>query len=562
MPTRTKLAPILSDPVFICVLLLAIVVAVYWPVASFDSVNDDDGDYFVRNPHVQAGLTGSGILWAFRAGTAANWHPLTWLSLMFDVSFFASVSPDGPHISNVIYHAVNSMLLFLLLRNLTKRHWRSALVAGLFAIHPLNVESVAWISERKNVLSTLFWLLTMLAYARYVQETNPANTARTPHKRRGGLFYGLALVSFVCGLMSKPMLVTLPCVLLLLDYWPLNRWRMESLPDWRKHLPRLLWEKAPFFALAAVSCVVTVLAQQHGNAVQSFVHYPPGGRIENAFVSYCRYLGKTFWPVNLGVYYPYPGHWPMAVFVAAALFVFMTSMAAWHWACRWPFLMTGWFWFLGALVPVIGLVQVGPQAMADRYAYVPLIGIFIVLSWGAADLFVRWRIPTAAAAVAAGFILAGSALVARHQVAYWQNDETLFQHAVALVPNYGKGYLVLASYLENHGRLDDAITNYRAAIRVDPGKLPAHVNLAAVLEKCGRTEEALTQFREACRIDPRSPQIHYDLGCELHRLGRRAEAIQEFKEALRLNPDFSLAERCLQDLGVNPAQIHPPVAGE
>jgi hypothetical protein len=562
MPTKTKPANIVDEPAFICCLLVVIVIALYWPVGWFDSVNYDDEDYFVRNAHVQAGFTGSGFLWAFSTGTTGNWHPLTWLSLMFDVSFFASHSATGPHLSNMVYHAANCVLLFLLLRKLTGTHWRSTLVAALFAVHPLNVESVAWISERKNVLSTLFWLLTLLAYARYVHERNPPNIAGPQQKKHPGLFYGLALALFACGLMSKPMLVTLPCVLLLLDYWPLNRWQMNSLSDWRQRLPRLLWEKTPFFILAVVSCVLTYLVQQQGNAVQSFVHYPLGGRIENAFVSYCRYLSMTFWPDNLTVFYPHPGHWPVAAFVPAALLVILASLGAWHWGRHRPFLITGWFWFLGTLVPVIGLVQVGPQAMADRYAYLPLIGIFIIVSWGAADLCMRWRIPRIVTATTAALILSGAGLTARHQLAYWQNDETLFQHAVTLMSNYGKGYLMLAYYYESHGRLDEAITNYRAAIRIDPDKLAAHVNLGAVLERCGRTEEALNEFREANRIDPRSPQIHYDLGCELYRLGRRNEAIEEFKKALKLDPDFEVAKLGLQKLGVDTTQVHSPSTGK
>ncbi len=546
----------MSEPVFVCLLLVAVVIALYWPVAWFDSVNYDDGDYFVRNSHVQAGLTGSGFLWAFRTGMTGNWHPLTWLSLMFDVSFFSSHSPGGPHISNVVYHAANCVLLFLVLRELTGMHWRSALVAGLFAVHPLNVGSVAWISERKNVLSTLFGLLTLLAYARYVRDRNPPNSTDPPPKTRPRFYYGLALALFACGLMSKPILVTLPCILLLLDYWPLNRWRMDSLSDWRQRLPGLLWEKTPFFILTAVSCVVTYLVQQHGKAVQSFVHYPLGGRIENAVVSYCRYLGKAFWPDNLAVFYPYHSHWPAAVFVSAALFVIIASLAAWHWGRRWPFLITGWFWFLGTLVPVLGLIQVGAQSMADRYAYVPLIGIFIIVAWGAASLFARWRVPTVVTGLVAGSVLAASAIVAHHQLGFWQNGGTLFKHAVEVtqnnyVANYNAGY-----YLDNNGEKLEAMKYYRAAVRINPNDMKAHMNLGLILEGIGQYKEALWELTEAARIAPRDVGVHFDLGCVYVELGNRDKAIEQFKEALKLDPDSELVKLRLQELGVDTTQIH------
>ena len=557
MPTRTQPAETMAERTLICLLLAAAVVALYWPVARFDSINYDDGDYFVKNPQVQNGLTGSGLLWAFRTGTAYNWHPLTWVSLMFDVSFSASHSPSGPHISNVIYHAANSVLLFLLLCRLTGAHWQSALVAGLFAVHPLNVESVAWISERKNVLSTLFWLLTLLAYARYVQERNLSDTTGFPAKNHSGRYSGFALAAFACGLMCKPMLVTLPCTLLLLDCWPLNRWRMDSLPDWRKRLPRLLLEKTPFFVLAALSSAVTLLVER-----PAFVHYPLTGRIENAFVSYSRYWGKTFWPENLAVFYPYAGHWEVAVWAPAALFVIMATLAAWHWGRRWPFLMTGWFWFLGTLVPVIGLIQVGAQSMADRYAYVPLIGIFIIVSWGAAELFRRWRVPTAVTGVVAVFVLAASAMVTRHQLGFWQNGGTLFMHAVAVTQNNVLAYYNIGYDLDSKGKPLEAMKYYRAAIQIDPNAMNAHMNLGLDLERAGQYHEALEELTKAARIAPQDVGVHFDLGCVLVEQGYREQAIEQFKEALRLKPGLKLAELRLQELGVDTTQIHSPSVGK
>jgi hypothetical protein len=447
----------------------------------------------------------------------------------------------------------------------------------LFALHPLNVESVAWVSERKNVLSTFFWLLTLLCYAKAVAsgewrvtwtETAATKADSSPATRHSSLFYWLALLFFALGLMSKPMLVTLPFVLLLLDYWPLGRVTggppspgFGAASKWRvARIWHLVLEKIPFFWLSAIACVVTFLVQQQGKAVQSLGRYPVGGRIENAFVSICRYLGKTFWPEQLTVFYPHPGHWPWTTFVTATVFVLTVCLIVLWQGRRSPFLVTGWFWFLGTLIPVIGLVQVGQQAMADRYAYVPLIGVFIIVSWAAAEFYTRWKPPGAITAIAAGMVLAACAMRTRDQLGCWQNDVTLFRHAIALTPDYVKGHLTLGYYFEHHGRPDEAIVYYRSAIGLDPDNLTAHVNLGAVLESCGRTEEAVKEFREAVRIAPGQPEVHYNLGCELVRSGRRSEAIEQFTEALRLRPGFVPAEQGLRELGVLPEEpaIIPP----
>ena len=295
-------------------------------------------------------------------------------------------------------------------------------------MHPLNVESVAWISERKNVLSTFFWLLTLLAYARYVEKSRVQDP-------RSKISYGLTLLIFALGLMSKPMLVTLPFTLLLLDYWPLGRWQMSSIQDRRGRMSRLLLEKIPFFLLSALACVLTLLVQRKGEAVQPAGLFALTGRVENMPVSYCRYLAKTFWPEHLAVFYPHPGHWPLMLVISAGLSLIVASWAGWHFGRRFPFLITGWFWFLGTLFPVIGLVQVGRQSMADRYAYVPLIGIFIVVSWGAAELLSYWRSPKVIAAILAGLVLTASGIQMRQQLGCWQNDGTLFRQALAVTAN-------------------------------------------------------------------------------------------------------------------------------
>ena len=560
MQPKARTLALHQDAIIVCLLLASAVFILYWPAAGYDFVNYDDWEYFAQNLHVKAGLTGSGIVWSFTTTTAAIWHPLTMLSLMFDVSFFSSSDPSGPHFFNLVYHAANSVLLFLVLRRLTGAHGRSALVAGLFAVHPLNVESVAWISERKNMLSTLFWLLTLLAFARYIEERNRPNAAGQKTKFRPGCFYVLALVMFGCGLMSKPMLVTLPCVLLLLDFWPLNRWRMDSLPDWRERLPRLVWEKAPFFLLAAIVSVVTYLAQD--KARQTVDLFPIGGRIENAWISYCRYLGKAVWPENLAVYYPHPGHWPMLAAGASAGLIVMASLAMWHWGRRWPFLSVGWFWFLGTLVPVIGIVQVGAQSMADRYAYVPLLGIFIIVSWGAASVFTHWRIPETIAATVAILLLTTSGLVARSQLACWKNTETLFKHAAAVTPNNCLANYNLGFYFAGKGQMLEAIKYYRAAIKISPALADAHKNLGIVLERTGQLNEAVKEYSEGIRLAPQDFSVHFDLGCVYVDLGNRDKAIEQFKEVMKLKPGFELAELRLQQLGVVTNQTNLPYAGK
>ena len=554
----------MDDPVILCLLLAMVTLALYWPATGFEFINYDDTDYFAKNSHIQNGLGWNGVLWAFGSTEACNWHPLTWLSLMLDVSLFGSGDPAGPHFTNILFHAVNSVLLFWLLRRLTGAHWRSAFVAGLFALHPLNVESVAWLSERKNVLSTFFWLLTLLAYSRYAQwvtsdrrQVTRTNSILSPVTRHPARFYWLALTLFVLGLMSKPMLVTLPFVLLLLDYWPLRRCEPSTLNSQLSTIWRLALEKAPFFLLSAAACVLTLLVQWHGEAVQSAVLFPFGGCVENTFVSYGRYLGKTFWPENLTIFYPHPGHWPLMMVVTAAAFVLAASLAGLCLGRRFPYLITGWFWFLGTLIPVIGLVQVGRQAMADRYTYVPLIGIFIIISWGAAEVFARWKFPKMIIAIMAGLVLTACAFRTRDQLGYWQNDGTVFRRVLAVTPNNDYAECLarfkLGLYLHRTGRVDEAIASYQRVIQIEPDNLQAHVNLGNALDAAGRLDKAVGEFRTAVRINPRSYMPHYNLGFELSCLGQRDEAIKELREALRLKPDFAAAGQRLREMEAAPS---------
>ena len=555
-------------------------VAVFWlysPAIRFGFTHYDDMKYFAQNPHVQSGLGWNGALWAFHSVVLSNWHPLTMLSLMLDATMAGTLDPSVPHFTNILLHAINSVLLFLLLQYLTGAKWRSLFAAGLFALHPLNVESVVWIAERKNVLSTCFWLLTIFAYARYVQGvtgdqpspsfgtagacqvTGQEKAIRPPlmshAPRHPSLFYWLALLFFALGLMSKPMLVTLPFGLLLLDDWPWGRWRMTSAREWRVRLPGLAWEKAPFFILSGLSCAVTLLVQQQGEATRFMGGFPMGGRIENVLVSYLRYLGKTCWPVNLAVLYPHPSHWPPLTVAGAATLILAASFAVIGPGKKYRCLYTGWFWFLGTLIPVIGLIQVGGQSMADRYAYVPLIGIFILASWGVFQILQGLKFPRMAMFAAAGIILVASACQSRKQLNYWQNDETLFRHALAITKNNVVAHIMLGGTLADAGKLDEAIKNYREALAIIPNDtLAANVrcNLGNVLERVGQPAEAEKEYREAVRLDPGFFLAHYNLGILFGRLGRREEAIEQFTIAMRLKPELPEPRQKLQVLGANP----------
>ena len=365
-----------ARPAVLCLLLVAVTLAVYWPAVHCDFLNFDDTDYFTANPHVQTGLNPANIIWAFTTRYASNWHPLTWLSLMLDAELFGK-GPAGPHFTNLLFHLANAVLLFLLLRRLTAAIWRSAMVAALFALHPLHVESVAWIAERKDVLNTFFGLLSLLAYARHASVGEAIHSRFTFHVSR---CYWLALLFFALGLMSKPMLVTLPLVMLLLDWWPLGRLsRVEGRGSRVRHL---VLEKIPFFLLSAVSCVVTFIAQQKGGAITALTKISLSQRLDNAFVSYARYLGKTFWPVTSPFFIRirFIGTAGWSFFRCAGHRALRRRLCGWD--ANILYVPVGWFWFVGTLVPVIGLVQVGIQSMADRYTYVPLIGLFLVVVWG------------------------------------------------------------------------------------------------------------------------------------------------------------------------------------
>jgi len=542
--------------------------ALYWPVTGYPFINFDDNEYVSENPVVQAGLTWHGLQWAFTGIHVGNWHPVTMWSHLLDCQVYG-LNSWGHHLTNVLLHAVNTVLVFLWLNRLTGAVWRSWVVAALFGWHPLHVESVAWLAERKDVLSGCFGLLCLMCYTRYARHLsvagkNPVAGVRSP-------FYWLALVCFALGLMSKPMLVTWPFVLLLLDYWPLNRLKPS---DWG----RLVVEKIPFLLLAAGSCVMTYVAQRQGGAVVAVQDLALDLRVANALISYCRYLGKLFWPTNLAAFYPLPEHWPaVAVWLAGGLLLGLSVL--WFRLRRaHPYLLMGWLWFVGTLVPVIGLVQAGKQAMADRYTYLPSLGVLIMVIWGTHEFTRRWRQPALMLAAAAAGI--ACLAVTRQQLGYWQDGETLFRHAlkvtdenyntysglglallkkgqideaiilfqkaIQMKPHYADApHNFLGYALLNRGQIDEAVSELKLAIKLMPDNSESHYNLGVAFGKKGRVAEAISQYQEAIRLNPSYLLAHNNLGNALFRQGRRDEAIQQYRETLRLKPDFAEAHNNL-----------------
>jgi tetratricopeptide (TPR) repeat protein len=529
----------------ICLALAVVTAALYWPITHYGFVNFDDDDYITNNSHVQAGLTWAGVIWAFQTGAAANWHPLTWISHMLDCQLYG-LNPGGHHSTNLIFHVINTLLLFLWLRQLTGTLWRSAMVAALFAWHPLHVESVAWASERKDVLSTFFWMLTLIAYTRYAQKRSKVEArgsrADTPVQaldaRRSTLDYYLALLFFACGLMSKPMVVTLPFVLLLLDFWPLNRFPPGCSA---RSLINLIVEKLPFFALTLAASVVTYFVQTSGRALWSPAGLSFSSRVANALWAYERYISKTFWPADLSIFYTHPYHWPAGLVIGAALLLALWS-GLFIWRARQnPYLLVGWFWFLGTLVPTIGLVQVGSQSMADRYMYIPSIGLFIMVVWGLDD-FLNWRphwrrITT----LAGGVALAGCLVGTRIQLSYWQNSIKLFSHAIEVTTDNFVAYTCLGETLRDLGLKKEALMVCAEAVRIAPNSPVAQYNYGMALLQNNKLDEALAHLDAAGRLAPHNSEVQYNLGLFLLLHNKPAEAVSHFAAALVERPDFAEA---------------------
>ena len=533
----------MSRSLIICLLLTVATLAVYGQALTFEFVEYDDDIYVTQNAHIHKGLTLSGLRWVFTSEHGGNWHPLTGLSHMLDCELF-QLNPAGHHLISVILHLLNTLLMFGVLRSMTRAIWPSAFVAAMFGLHPLHVESVAWISERKDVLSTCFSLLAIWAYLGYT-------------RRPGAGRYALTAILMAIGLMAKPMLVTLPLLLLLLDYWPLGRIHTGQAPDSNvsQETPRngpivsgrpitfLLIEKIPLLTLSVISCVITVMFQQSAGAVSAKDVIPMKLRVANSLVSSVRYLDKTLWPTNLSVLYPHPNlpggtawsSWQVAG--AGLLLLAMTIVAV-----RRRYAIVGWLWYLGMLVPVIGLVQVGSQAMADRYTYMPIIGLFVIVAWCGADLASRFglRHPLIRPAVGAVaiFMVVAAMVCSRSQARYWHDSIALLEHAIEAAPGSPDVHYNLAISYRKQENLDDALDHYRKVLDIDPHYAEAHNNLGLLLEGQGEVELAIGHYREAARLKDRDARSRFNLGNALLAVKQVGEALTHLNAAIRLDPNW------------------------
>jgi tetratricopeptide (TPR) repeat protein len=487
-------------------------------------VGYDDPFYLTNNSHVKYGISLESIIWAFTTTLGANWHPLTWLSHMLDCQLFG-LNPLWHHLTSVLFHIANTLLLFWILKRMTGKIWASAFVAAAFALHPLHVESVAWAAERKDVLSGLFWMLTIASYIRY-----------TEHPSLGR--YLPVFLVFGVGLMAKPMLVTLPFVLFLLDYWPLGRFQWgRSFGHQRRPAWRLIVEKIPLFILSAALSIVTYVIQQSAGAMELGKSYPLNIRISNAAVSYIAYIGKLIYPSRLAVLYPYPGDsLPLWQPIVSLLILVVISAGVIYTAKR--YLATGWFWYIGTLVPVIGLVQIGNQMMADRYTYLPSIGIFIMVAWGAAELVARWRYRETMLGICAGIVLTALSICTLLQVRYWRNGSTLYERAILVTEN---NYIMHCNYgtsLSEEGLDDEALKHLGVALQINPRYYYVHYGIGTVLLKQEKFAEAIECFNKAIRFKPDYHKAYSDLGVALSRQGKTDQAIENWKRALSLKPDY------------------------
>ncbi|MFZ2948478.1 MAG: tetratricopeptide repeat protein [Desulfuromonadaceae bacterium] len=522
-----KLSKISYD-IAISIVLLGLITAVYYQITSHQFINYDDPSYITENIHIQAGLTWEGVRWAFTTVHEANWHPLTWISHMLDVELFG-LNAGRHHLVSLLLHASNTLLLLLVLNRMTGKRWESVFVAALFALHPLHVESVAWSAERKDVLSTYFWMLTMLAYLRYVKKPGVPN-------------FLLLLLLFACGLMAKPMLVTLPFVLMILDYWPLERVLTKKNSDAARACQytqisflRSIIEKLPLLGLSVISCIITYLAQKSGGAVTPIDTYSLPVNAANALVSYVRYIGKMFWPAHLGIFYPHPGTalslWKVA---GAAFFLLMIMLLTFRFRRRCPYLLSGWLWYLVTLVPVIGIVRIGAQGMADRYTYVPLIGLFIAVSWGTADLTARLHLRKEIRVLMAITIIFALSLGTWRQAGFWHSSAALFQHTVDVTGENPFAHNMLGAALMAEGKSKAAVPHFLEALRLKPHFAMAHYNLALVFDMQGKINGAEREYKKSLEINPYKAEPYNNLGLIYLNQRRSDEAEELFRRALNL----------------------------
>ena len=507
--------------IIICLFLITACLCVYWQITNHEFISYDDGCYVTENSIVRSGLTIDGIVWAFTTFHAGNWHPLTWLSHMLDCELYG-LNPMGHHWTSLQIHLTNTLLLFFILKCMTGALWRSAFVAALFALHPLHVESVAWVAERKDVLSAFFGMLALLAYCRYTKQPSLVG-------------YLLIILFLSMGLMAKPMLVTLPFLFLLLDFWPLERFRFAT-------VSRLVLEKIPLFVPVVISSCLTFMAQQSGGAVMPLESFSLKVRIANAFVSYASYVVKAIWPHDLSVFYPHPGDaLPLWQVFGAILLVAGASFLATRCLKKYPYIAVGLFWYLGTLVPVIGLVQVGPQAMADRYTYIPLIGLFIIIAWGFSDLSTGRHYRKIVPALFAVIIL--SALTTRtfFQLGYWRNSIILFEHAINVTDNNYLAHNNLGAALLEKGKPDEAALHLKEALRIEPGCRAVLYNLGTALSNQGKPDEAVLHYNDMLKINPKDAIVHNNLADVLSAQGKLNEAVLHYNEALKIDPDYASA---------------------
>ena len=531
----------------ISLFLILTIVMIYGQVGSFDFVDWDDGLYVTENVYVQKGLSEEGFIWAFTTSHAGNWHPITWLSHMLDCELYV-LNPAGHHYTNIAFHIANTLFLFFILFRMTGALWKSAFVAALFAVHPLHVESVAWVSERKDVLSTFFGLLMIGAYYRYIKAPDFKN-------------YLLVIIFLSIGLMSKPMLVSFPFVLLLLDFWPLKRIQFKNNDDLQserstyygsKGIFQLIVEKIPLFILAVIFCILTFIIQRSGGVMVPLEALPLKTRIANALISYVSYVLKAIWPQNLAYYYPYSiGTSSVWQICGAALLITSVIWGAIYLSRQYPYVLVGLFWYFGTLVPVIGLVQVSSQAMADRYTYIPLIGLFIVIVWGVPDILKKGQYRKIFLCVSAIIILSALTTRAFFQASHWKNSVALFESAVKINENNNHALNNLVTALTDNGKYDEAFLYLSRALKMDPQKAYLRMNLANVLFLQSKPDEAISQYRELLQTDTKNADVHYNLAYVLSTQGKLDEAVFLYKETLKIDPEYSKAHYNLGNIYLN-----------